>query len=166
MNLVAQNDSSNQKSKYVARRIYINIYTLGASHFTWLWLPKVSCCIATAIFRQHVFDLHSQRQDLNMLTHSMNLVAQNDSSNQKSKYVARRIYINIYTLGASQFTWLWLPKVSCCIATAIVRQHVFAFTEARLKYVNAHSYISLYAYMHNSPMIIHVLTYVSLKLQL
>ena len=29
--------------------------TLGASHFTWVWLSKVPCCIAATIIRRHVF---------------------------------------------------------------------------------------------------------------
>ena len=48
------------------------------------------------------------------------------------------IKVNICTLGASHFTRLWLPKVSCCIAATIIRTRVFgpAITEAKLKYLN------------------------------
>ena len=31
-------------------RKHIYTYTLGVSHFTWLWLPKVSCCIYIYIY--------------------------------------------------------------------------------------------------------------------
>ena len=44
---------------------------------------------------------------------------------------------NMYTLGVRHVTWLWLPKVPCCIAATIVRPHVFgpAITKARFKYL-------------------------------
>ena len=41
--------------RHLSWNAYLYIYTLGASHFTWLWLPKVSCCIAATIIRPHVF---------------------------------------------------------------------------------------------------------------
>ena len=53
----------------------------------------------------------------------------------RSIYYVHTLYIYIYTLGASHFTWIWLPKVSCCMVATIVRPHVFgpAITEARFK---------------------------------